>query len=93
MKIFSADAPFLAVRSAEAGGGAWLGGMIEGKTNNGTLPVVKAPINLAAGLATTVVAYVTSRAGVFSSIGAGSIGSWAATKGFDLGQRWRAKSG
>lgn len=92
MKFFSADAPFLAVRGLQSSGGSWLGGMVEGKTNDGTLPVVKVPTNLAVGLATTAVAYATARVGVFANIGAGFIGSWTATKGFELGQRWRAKS-
>ena len=79
-----------AVRTLEVGAGAWLGGLVEGRTNNGTLGPV--PINLAAGLTLSALGFLDV-AGDYSehlnSFGAGFLGSYAASHGYAFGKRWR----
>lgn len=79
------------VNAAEIGAGAWLGGMIEGKTNNGTLPLVKMPINLGVGVGLSVLGLLdfTGRYGThLANVGAGFLGSYAATMGYAFGKKW-----
>jgi hypothetical protein len=81
-----------AIQTAEIGAGAWLGGLIEGKTNGGTLPVLKfVPINLGLGVGLSVLGLldVLPRASAhLTNVGAGLIGSFASAKGYAWGQRW-----
>lgn len=79
------------INTVEVGAGAWLGGMIEGKTNNGTLPLVKLPINLGLGIGLSVLGmldYTGHYGAHLANLGAGFVGSYAATMGYTFGKRW-----
>lgn len=78
------------IRLAEVGAGAWLGGVLEGKTGQGTFFHV--PINLGVGL-------VLAGAGALdlagdwsphlSNLGDGLIASYAAATGYSFGKKWK----
>src|SRR5947207_10358685 len=75
----------------ETGAGAWLGGMIEGKTGGYALGPL--PVNLLAGIGLLVVGY-GKFAGVaysqhFENLGNGLVGSWFAAIGYAFGKRWK----
>ena len=78
------------IRLAEVGAGAWLGGVLEGKTSQGTFFHV--PVNLGVGL-------ILAGAGALdlagdwsphlSNLGDGFIASYAAATGYSFGKRWK----
>ena len=74
----------------EVAAGAWMGGVIEGRTAGKT--VLHVPLNLALGLATTA-AGLLDLAGPYSehlsNLGEGMVASYTAAAGFAFGQRWR----
>ena len=83
----------------ETGAGAWLGGLLEGRTGGQSLGPV--PLNLAAGLAMVAVGHVAGAAkdgplGSMSpmadhlnNLGNGLIGSYLAGAGYAFGKRWK----
>jgi hypothetical protein len=79
-----------AVRLAEVGAGAWLGGMIEGKTSQATFMHV--PINLGVGVALAGAGFL-DLAGAYSehlaNVGDGFIASYAAATGYNFGKNWK----
>ena len=81
------------VSSLEVGAGAWLGGLLEGRTGGMSLGPV--PLNLAAGLALVAGGAVISagRAAPYGDhlhdLGNGLIGSYLAGAGYAFGKRWK----
>jgi hypothetical protein len=75
----------------ETGAGAWLGGMLEGKTGGMALGPV--PINLLAGAVFLAVGYTNLASDKYSdhlsNLGNGLVGSWAAATGYAFGKRWK----
>ena len=74
------------------GAGAWLGGMVEGKTGGGT--VAHVPINLLAGLVFNGAGFFGEKvfgayAPHLNQFGNGFNASWVAAKGFTFGQTWQ----
>jgi hypothetical protein len=78
-----------AVTLAEVGAGAFLGGVVEGRTKQGTF--LHVPINLGAGLALAG-AGIADLAGDWSphliNLGTGFIASYTAATGYQLGKKW-----
>lgn len=74
----------------EVGAGAYLGGLVEGRTDQGTFMHV--PLNLAAGIALAG-AGIAGAAGEWSphltNLGSGFVASYAASAGFKFGKTWR----
>lgn len=84
------------VGTAETGGGAWLGGVLEGKTNGRQIGPI--PLNLAIGAGLLVAGHVVggqnnpslARWGDdLSNFGTGFIGSYLAATGYAFGKRWQ----
>jgi hypothetical protein len=79
-----------AIRLVEVGGGAWLGGMLEAKTGQGTFMHV--PINLGIGVALSAAGFL-DLAGEYSehlnNVGDGFIASYAAATGYNFGKNWK----
>ena len=80
-----------AVRTVEVGAGAWLGGLVEGRTAGGT--VMHVPINLGAGIALSVAGYLdlagNQWSGHLNNFGDGFIASYVAATGYAFGKRWK----
>jgi len=79
------------VGTIEVGAGAWLGGLVEGRTNGGTL--LHVPLNLAIGAGLLVAGHLELAGHGYSShlnnIGNGFVGSYVAATGYAFGKRWR----
>jgi hypothetical protein len=81
------------VGTLEVGAGAWLGGVVEGRTSGASLPVLGLPINL--GVAAALLAAGHLNAGGeewsshFNNLGNGFLGSYAAATGYAFGKRWK----
>lgn len=80
-----------AVRTLELGAGAFLGGALEGKTQQGKF--LHVPINLLGGVA-AIGAGMLDLAGDWSphlaTLGEGMVASYASSVGYAFGQRWQA---
>jgi hypothetical protein len=80
------------VSTLEVSGGAFLGGVVEGKTDGGLLMKV-VPINLAAGAALLVVGHLpwAEERGVdahLNNVGNGLVAGYVASKGYAFGKHW-----
>ena len=79
-----------AVQLVEVGAGAWAGGVLEGRTGQGTF--LHVPLNLGVGLGLAA-ASALDLAGDWSphlgNLGDGFIASFASSAGFNFGNRWR----
>ena len=74
----------------ETGAGAWLGGMLEGRT--GGLSVGPVPVNLLAGGVLLAIGYAglaKDHSEHLSNIGNGLVGSYLAATGYAFGKRWK----
>jgi hypothetical protein len=80
-----------AVRTVEVGAGAWLGGLVEGRTAGGT--VMHVPINLGVGIALSAAGYLdlagSEWSGHLNNFGDGFIASYVAATGYAFGKRWK----
>lgn len=80
-----------AVRTVEVGAGAFLGGVLEGRTDGGT--VLHVPMNLGVGIALSAAGYLDLAGEEYSkhlnNFGDGFIGSYVGSKGYAFGQNWR----
>lgn len=78
------------VGTVEVGAGAWLGGIIEGRTGGAT--VAHVPINLVAGAALLAAGHLDIAGSEWSehlnNIGNGFLGSYVAATGYAFGKRW-----
>jgi hypothetical protein len=76
---------------AETGAGAWLGGMLEGRTSGGSIGPV--PYNLGIGGVLLAVGHLnlagTEYSKHFENLGNGFIGSYLAATGYAFGKRWK----
>jgi len=79
------------VGTIETGTGAWLGGVMEGRTAGGT--VMKVPINLGLGAVLLAAGHLDLAgdqwSGHLNNVGNGFIGSYVAATGYAFGKRWR----
>jgi hypothetical protein len=73
---------------------SWIGGAIEGKTDGGTLPFIKLPWNLGAGLVLMAAGHWLSDKAPgqhLSNIGNGLLGSFVAAEGYAFGRRLKGE--
>lgn len=76
-------------RVAEVGAGAWLGGVLEGKTAQRTF--FHMPLNLLVGIGLAgvgAVGYAGDWSPHLSNLGEGFVASWAASAGYSFGKKW-----
>ena len=77
----------------ETGAGAWIGGVIEGRTGGGTFPVLKVPINLGVGALLLAAGHFQLAGAEWSdhlnNLGNGFVGSYIAATGYAFGKRWK----
>ena len=80
------------VGTVEVGAGAWLGGIIEGRTSGGTLPL-NVPINLGVGALLLAAGHLDLAGPQWSAhlnnVGNGFVSSYVAATGYAFGKRWR----
>lgn len=79
------------IGTIEVGAGAWLGGLLEGRTNGGTL--LHVPLNLAVGAGLLVAGHLdlagAGHSAHLNNLGNGFVGSYVAATGYAFGKRWR----
>ena len=90
---FAAHAGWL-IGTVEVGAGAWIGGVVEGKTAGGTF--LNVPWNLGAGAALLAVAHlgghlpaVAKFSDHLNNLGNGFLSSFTAAQGYAFGKRWK----
>ncbi len=78
------------VSTLEVGAGAYLGGVLEGRTNDGK--VLHVPINLGAGLLALAAAHLDLAgrewSGHLNNLGNGFVASYAGRAGYHFGEKW-----
>lgn len=81
-----------ALSTAEVSAGAFLGGVLEGKTSGGAL-FDRLPYNLLGGVALLAAGHTvladTDYADHVNNVGNGFIAGYVASKGYAFGERWR----
>jgi hypothetical protein len=94
-RIFGAAGRFIG--TIETSAGAWIGGVVEGRTSGGAIPGLNIPYNLGAGVVLLALGHIpTLRPGVgeqwsdhLNNLGNGFIGSYVAATGYAFGKRWK----
>ena len=80
------------IDTIEYGLASWVGGAIEGRTDGGTIPFIKLPWNLGAGLFFLTLGHLEvagKHSEHLSNFGNGFLGSFVAAEGYAFGKRWK----
>jgi hypothetical protein len=80
------------IGTIEYGLASWVGGALEGKSDGGTIPIIKLPWNLGIGLAFLTVGHLElagKHSDHLNNFGNGLVGSFVAAEGYAFGKRWR----
>ena len=82
--------------TAVVAGSAWGGGVLEGVTNGGTIPLVNIPWNLGLGILFTAVSHIPQVTGhsvrmsnQLGNIGSGLLSSYTSAVGYHWGKGWK----